>query len=437
MSELEPDQQLQEIDQALPQEPTAVAAEARAVQLPRPFSAFRHRNYRLFFSGQIISLTGTWLQQVALGWLVLTLTNSALLLGVVGSISALPILIFSLPAGVVADRLSKRNLLVLTQCSAMLLALVLAGLTHWQIVTIYYIVAVGFLFGAVNAFDAPTRQSFVIEMVGRKDLMNAIALNSATFNGARIVGPAVAGAVIAAIGTAGAFFLNGISFIPVIVCLLLMRVTSRAPTAGASMVQGLREGLGFVRRNSRVASLLMLIAVVSVFSMPYAVLMPIFARDILKVGARGLGYLMSATGLGALTGALVISSLGDFRAKGRLLLTGNMTFCTMLILFSFSKLWPLSLGLLVVAGWGMMTYMALTNTLIQTSVPDRLRGRVMSLYTLMFMGMAPVGSLQAGLLAHWLGAPAAVRIGAIVCAAAALTLSPGFVRSTPDYASSS
>ena len=424
MSEIEPEQQIQEIEQALPQETVG----AGAGRLPRQLTAFRHRNYRLFFSGQIISVTGTWLQMVAQGWLVLQLTNSALLLGVVGSISALPVLVFSLFAGVAADRFNKRNLIVATQTSAMMLAFILAALIHWNIVTIYHIVAIGFLLGTVNAFDAPTRQSFVIEMVGREDLTNAIALNSAMFNSARIIGPAVAGIVIATVGIAGAYFLNGISFIAVIAGLLLMRVNYTALTSKTSVRQRLKEGFRFIRENRMVTALLTLTAVVSIFSMSYMVLMPIFARDILKVGARGLGYLMSAAGFGALVGALMISSLGDFRTKGKLLLTGNLTFCVMLALFSFSKLMPLSIILLIGAGWGMMTNMALTNTLIQTAVPDQLRGRVMSVYTLMFMGMAPIGSLQAGALAHWLGAPVAIRIGAVICATVALILSPRIVK---------
>ena len=429
MDEIEPEQKLQEIDQTLPQEPTVVGAEARAGRLPRQLTAFRHRNYRLFFSGQIVSLTGTWMQQVAQGWLVLQLTNSALLLGIVAAISSLPVLVFSLPAGVVADRFRKRNMLLTTQTSLMTLAFIMAALIHSEVVTIYHIMAIGFLIGATNAFDAPARQAFVIEMVGREDLMNAIAMNSATFNSARIIGPAVAGVVIAALGIAGAYFLNGISFLAVILGLSLMRIHRPPPADHPPVLQGLKEGLSFIRGHARVSALLILTAVVSIFAISYAVLMPIFARDILDVGAKGLGYLMSSAGAGALCGALMLSTLGNFKGKGRLLLIGNLTFCMMLILFSTSRIMPLSMGLLMIAGWGMMTNMALTNTLIQTSVPDQLRGRVMSAYTLMFMGMAPLGSLQAGVLAHWLGAPCAVRIGASICALAAVILSPRILRS--------
>ena len=428
MSELEPGQQLEEASQTLTDEPAAETSGAAGVRLPRQLSALRHRNYRLFFSGQIISVTGMWLQQVVRGWLVLQLTNSALMLGVVGSISTLPILLFSLPAGVAVDRLRKRSVLLTTQTTAMFLAFTLAALVYFEVVTVYHIMVVGFILGVVHAFDMPTRQSFVIEMVGRKDLMNALSLNSATFNSARIVGPALAGIVIAAMGIAGAFFLNGVSFIAIIVGLLMIRVNHAGPAPSASMVQGLKEGLHFIRGHRMVSALLALTAVVSIFVGPYAVLMPIFARDILGVGPAGLGYLMSAVGIGALIGAVTLSSLGDFRAKGKLLLAGNLTCCTALILFASSRLMPLSLCLLVVGGWGMMTTLVLTNTLIQTSVPDHLRGRVLSAYTLMFLGMAPLGSLQAGVVANWLGAPAAVSIGAVVCAAAALLLSTRFTQ---------
>lgn len=424
MDEIETEQQLQEVDQMLPQEPTAIAAEAPVGRLPHSLRAFRHRNYRLFFFGQIVSLTGTWLQQVALSWLVYDITNSRFLLGLVGFVGSFPIMILSLPAGVIADRFSKRNIIILTQSSAMILAFALAILTHTGHVTVYQVMAINFLLGAVNALDAPTRHSFVIEMVGREDLPCAIALNSATFNGARILGPAAAGVIIAKIGSAGAFFLNGVSFIAVIIGLLLMRVRPVVHPAQASMIQGLKEAFAFVRRQSVVLSLLILTAIVSVFSMSYAVLMPVFAKDILGIGAQGLGFLMACTGIGALIGAVVVSSLGYMHKKGSLLLIGNLTFCAMLILFSFSRILSVSLVLLVIAGWGMMTNMSLTNTLIQTSTPDHLRGRVMSLYTLMFLGMAPIGSLQAGSIAQWLGAPWAVRIGATVCALAAIVLGP-------------
>lgn len=427
MDNQEPDQEIQKTDESQSRQQAGIGSERREEKLPRQFTAFRHRNYRLFFSGQLISLTGTWLQQVAQGWLVLKLTNSALLLGIVGAISSLPILFFSLWAGLIADRFNKRSILVITQTGAMTLAFALAILTHLNIVTVYHVIIIGFLLGVVNAFDAPTRQSFVVEMVGREDLMNAITLNSAMFNGARIVGPAIAGVVIAVIGLAGAFFLNALSFIAVIAGLMLMRIDRVIPKVRNSVKEELKEGLRFVRGHQLVRSLLTLAGFVSVFATAYMVLMPKFARDTMGLGPKGMGFLMSAVGVGALCGAFFLSSLGDFRGKGRLLLAGNITFSVMLVLFSFSRSMPLSIGLLFFAGWGMMTNMALTNTLIQTSAPDAIRGRVMSVYTLMFMGMTPVGSFQAGVVAHWLGVPEAIRIGAIISALAAIALSRNFI----------
>lgn len=427
MSDLEPDQRLQEVDQEMSQQTAALGVESKGIRIPHQLAAFKHRNYRLFFGGQIISLTGTWLQSVAQGWLVLQLTNSSLLLGVVSAIGSIPILAFSLTAGVVADRFNKRNLLVVTQAVMMILAFILAVLTHWGWVTVYHIIVLGFLLGTANAFDAPARQSFVIEMVGREDLTNAIALNSAMFNGARIAGPAIAGLVIAALGLAGAFFLNGASFIAVIAGLLMMQVNYVPRQSSHSASQELKEGLRFVRHHSMVLALLILAAMVSIFATPYAVLMPKFAADYLHLGAQGYGYLLSAVGVGALTGAITLSFLGDIRWKGKLLLAGNVVFCVMLVLFSYSRYLPISLALLYFVGWGMMTNMALTNTLIQISVPDQLRGRVVSVYTLMFMGMTPVGSLVAGVVAHVWNIPVAIRLGAVVCMASALLLSPRFV----------
>lgn len=350
-----------------------------------------------------------------------------MLLGVSGAISALPILLFSLPAGLLADRFRKRNILVLTQTTAMILAFALAALTHWQIVTINHIIVLGFMLGTVNAFDAPTRQSFVVDMVGKDDLANAIALNSAMFNGARIVGPAIAGAAIAWIGVAGAFTLNGISFIAVIIGLLMMNMKQLHTTVPKMSGNGFAEGFRYIRGNRLISGLLILTAVTSIFASSYMILMPIFANDILKLGAREFGYLMASAGIGALCGALTLSWLGDFSYKGKMLLIGNITYCLMLMLFSYSRSFHLSVIILIVAGWGMIINMALINTLIQATVPDHLRGRVMSYYTMMFLGMAPLGNFGLGLLAHWFEAPFAVRAGAVVCMVSAILLSPRFL----------
>lgn len=398
-------------------------------KLPHHLNAFRHRNYRLFFFGQIISLTGTWLQMIAQAWLVLKLTtpdNRALLLGISGAISALPFLLFSLPAGLLADRFAKRNILIITQTTSMILAFVLAALTHWHIVTIYHIMTLGFMLGTVNAFDAPTRQAFVAEMVGKDDLANAITLNSAMFNGARIAGPAIAGVAIAVVGVAGAFTLNGISFIAVIIGLLMMNMAQLHTTRRRTDGNGFAEGFQYIKSSRLVSALLILTSITSIFASSYMILMPIFANDILKLGAREFGFLMASSGVGALVGALTLSWLGNFSYKGKLLLAGNITYCIMLILFSYSRSFPVSCVILMAAGWGMIINMALINTLIQATVPDHLRGRVLSYYTMMFLGVAPLGNFESGLLAHWYGAPFAVRIGAAICLVAAFSLSPRF-----------
>ncbi len=400
-------------------------------RLPRQLAAFRHRNYRLFFAGQLISVTGTWMQNVAHGWLVLQITpeeTRALLMGVVSAVSTAPVLLFSLPAGLLADRVSKRNLLVLTQTSAMVLALSLGLLTHLEAINIVLVAMIGFLLGTVNAFDAPTRQSYVIEMVGREDLMNAIALNSAVFNGARIAGPAAAGVLIAAVGLAGVFTLNGLSYLAVIAGLLLMRVRPVKPSRIHGGLDGLQQGFRYLRHNGRVRALLTRTGVMSAFAMSYTVLMPLFVYDHLRGGARELGYLMSAIGVGALAGAVTLSSLSPKRSRGKLLLAGCSVAFVGLVAFSFSRDLTQSLCILPFVGWGLMTTMASTNTLIQLSVPDSIRGRVVSVYTLMFMGMAPLGSLQAGALAQVVGVPGAIRVGVAVAAASAALLSPFILR---------
>lgn len=390
------------------------AAKTRA--LDRTFSALRHRDFRLFWSGQLISLIGTWMQTVAIGWLVLLLTNSPFLLGVVGAVGSLPFLIFSLFAGVIADRVNKRTLLVGTQAASMVLALSLAVLTSTALVQFWEVLVISGLLGIVNAFDAPTRQSIVVEMVGREDLMNAIGLNSSIFNGARIVGPAIAGGLVSTIGVAGCFYLNGVSFLAVIVALLLMR-TSSPPSASraASVWTNLVEGLTYIRGNFTVIALIGMVAVPSIFGFQYVTLMPFFARDVLGVGSSGLGLLMAATGVGALAAALMLTLAGSFWRKGKIALVAVLTFSITLAGFALSPWFPLSLLMLIGVGWGTVSHLATTNTLLQTKVPDGLRGRVMGVYILVFFGLAPFGSFQVGALASAIGAPLAVASGAAIC----------------------
>jgi MFS family permease len=401
----------------------AIVKPRLSLTLSQTFRALRHRNYRLWWFGQLVSLTGTWMQTVAQGWLVLQLTNSAFLLGLTGFIGSLPVLLLSLWGGVVADRVPKRDLLVATQTTATLQAFLLAFLTWSGRVRVEHVLILAAILGVVNAFDAPARQAFTVEMVGKEDLMNAIALGSTMFNAARIIGPAIAGVLLAIIGTAGCFTVNGVSFLAVIVGLLAMRLPPTVTTATSEPLRrNLMQGLAYVRSNGTVLSLLALIGTTSVFGMPYAVLMPIFAQDVLKVGAQGLGFLTAAAGIGALVGALTLAFLGSFGRKGLLLTAGNLLIPALLAVFAFSRSFPLSLLCLVGVGWAMIAQNTTANTLVQITVPDHLRGRVMSVYTMLFMGMMPLGNLQAGTMASLLGAPFAVGLGAIACALAALLI---------------
>ena len=388
-----------------------------AVRLRLLLRALRHRNFQLFFGGQLISLIGTWMQNVALAWLVYRLTGSPLLLGTVGFAGQIPVFILAPAGGLVADRYNRHRIVIATQASALVLALVLAGLTLAGSVRVWHIILLASLLGAVNAFDIPARQAFIVQMVGREDLMNAIALNSSMFNGARVVGPAVAGLVVAAVGEGWCFLANGVSYIAVIVALLAMKGGRRAPAESDERraVDHIAEGFRYVWHTTPVRALLLLLGLVSVVGTPYTVLMPIFAGQILHGGARGLGLLMGATGVGALLGALTLAMRSGLRGLGRMAAAASAGFGASLILFSSSRRFWLSAALLVPVGYSLMLQMAASNTLIQSMVPDRLRGRVMSLYSMMFMGMAPLGALFAGTVAGVLGAPRTVAIGGVVC----------------------
>jgi MFS family permease len=382
--------------------------------------ALRHRNYRLFFGGQLISLTGTWMQTVAQSWLVYKLTGSAVSLGFVGFSGQIPIFLLASVGGAFADRHRRHRILVGTQTASMLLAFCLAALTLTHRVQVWHVFVLAALLGLVNAFDVPARQAFVVEMVGRDDLTNAIALNSSMFNGARIVGPAVAGLLVAAVGEGWCFFANGVSFIAVITGLLLMKIMAREriPLPDSTFAS-IIEGFGYVGRTGPVRSLLFLLGLVSLIGMPYVVLMPIFADQILHGGARGLGLLMGASGVGALIGALSLAARQGVRGLGRIVAFSAAGFGTSLILFSLSRAFWLSACILFPVGFFMIVQMASSNTLIQSMVPDKLRGRVMAVYSMMFMGMAPFGALLAGTIAHHLGAPITVTLGGSVCIVAA------------------
>jgi MFS family permease len=388
----------------------------RGWSVPGVLRALRHPNFRLFFGGQLISLVGTWMQTVAQAWLVYRLTGSAVLLGTVGFSSQIPVFLLAPLGGAMADRHNRHRIVIATQTGAMILAGTLALLTLAGWVRVWHILVLSALLGVVNAFDVPARQSFIVEMVGKEDLINAIGLNSSMFNGARVIGPAVAGVLVAGIGEGWCFLLNAVSYLAVIAGLLMMRL-ERAPRPDRSVspLAHVIEGFRHARRTAPIRVLLLLVGLVSLVGMPYTVLMPIFADQILHGGARGLGVLMGATGVGALIGALTLASRTGLRGLGTVVAASAAGFGASLILFSLSRSFHLSAVVLVSVGFCMMLQMACTNTLLQSMIPDRLRGRVMALYSMMFMGMAPFGALFSGIAASHLGAPVAVGIGGAGC----------------------
>jgi MFS family permease len=389
---------------------------ARRSRLPEMFRSLRHRNYRLFFMGQIISLIGTWMQSIAQSWLVYDLTGSTVLLGLVSFSGQFPVFLLATVGGAYADRHGKRKILLITQSLAMILALTLATLTLTGAIRVWHLFILAPLLGVVNAFDIPTRQAFVVEMVGKEDLPNAIVLNSSMVNGARIIGPSIAGVLVAAVGEGWCFFANGISYIAVLIGILMMRAIPQAKSrARGSAITNIVEGFRYVWGKKPVRSLLMLLGLVSLIGMPYAVLMPMFADRILHAGPRGLGMLMGSTGVGAMLGALSLAARRGIRGLGRRVMLSAMGFGAGLICFSFSHTFVLSASILAFVGFNMICELASTNTLIQSIVPDSLRGRAMAVYSMMFMGMAPFGALYAGALAKYIGVQWTVAIGGAVC----------------------
>ncbi|HEX2209348.1 MAG TPA: MFS transporter, partial [Longimicrobium sp.] len=367
----------------------------------------------VFYLGQLLSLGGSWMQSTAQGWLVLELTDSELLLGVVTAVASLPTLLFTLYAGAVADRTDKRRIILWSDAAMGALALLLGVLTGTGLITFPALLAIVFLVGVASAFEVPTRQAFFVELVGPADLTNAIALNSSAFNATRIVGPAVAGWVIGIAGVAACFYANAVSYLAVIAGLLLMRRPPfRPPERTAGTLENIREGLAYIRSDRVVRTLVWLIAAMSITVFPFVMLLPVFARDVLKVGAPGLGSLLAATGTGALAAGVALAS-GRLRVRrGRLIIAAGVSLALTLIAFAHSPWYPLSLVLLALAGFTMILNNASVNALLQSRVPNRLRGRVMSVYVFMFMGMTPLGALQAGALARWFGAPGALTVGA-------------------------
>ena len=397
--------------------PNSVAEKPHTLAgMSHAWRALRHRNFRLFFGGQSISLIGTWMTRIATSWLVFRLTGSALLLGTVSFAGQIPTFLLAPFAGVWVDRLDRRQVLVWTQALSMVQSLLLAGLTFSGRITIGWILALSVMQGAINAFDMPGRQAFMVQMVGdRADLSNAIAINSSMVNMARLVGPSLAGMLIAVTSEAWCFLIDGVSYIAVIASLLAMRMEAPAVRRkAASTFHEMKEGWSYVSNFHAIRTILLLFAVVSLMGMPFVVLMPIFAAKVLHGGPHTLGFLMGAMGVGALISALSLAARKSVRGLIRMIPVAAAVFGLGLIGFGFSRSFWLSMAMVLIAGMGMMQGMAASNTIIQTLVSEEKRGRVMSYYTMAFVGMAPFGSLLAGSMASAIGAPWTVMINGIV-----------------------
>jgi len=387
--------------------------------------SLKYRNYRLFFAGQGISLIGTWMQQIALSWLVYKLTNSALLLGLVGFFGQVPVFVITPFTGVLIDRWNRHHILVATQTLLMIQALILAFLTLTGHIQVWHIVSLSLGLGLVNAFDMPARQAFVIEMVEKKeDLSNAIALNSAMVNGARLIGPAVAGILVAIVGEGMCFLINGISFIAVIIALLFMKVKKILFNVSTNNIpKDIKEGFKYTFGFSPIRSILLLLGLISLMGMPYTVLMPIFAQDILHGGSHTLGFLMSSAGVGAVIGGVYLASRKTVLGLGKILAISAGIFGSGLIAFSLSKNLWLSLSMLLIVGFGMIVQIAASNTILQTITEEDKRGRVMSFYTMAVVGMSSFGNLLAGTLANKIGAPYTILISGAFCILGAVIFS--------------
>ena len=391
-------------------------------QFSYTFRALRHRNFRLYWTGQLISLIGTWMQTVAQAWLMHRLTSSAFMLGVLGFMQFLPVLMLSLWAGVIVDSVDKRKLLLITQSAFLVQATLLATAVSTGIVQPWMVLVLAFVFGCINALDLPVRQSFVVEMAGKEDLSNAIALNSAAFNTARVVGPAIAGLLLISVGEAGCFWLNAVSYIAVIASVWRMDLVPR-PSIQFDVkqaVEAMSEGIRHARSVPALRNLLTLLGLTAGLGFQYMILLPVYVRDILKADARAYGLLVSAFGLGSLIAAAWMTRSHDRWALRRNIFIGLFTAAIGMGTFAWSRALPLSLAMGFLAGFGLILYVATTNILIQMSTEDRYRGRIMSLYTLMFVGTAPIGSLVSGSIAQRFSAPIATSLSAFVLLGGAL-----------------
>ncbi len=397
---------------------TAVAAAETSLEVGRlatMFRSLRHRDYALFWTGNFLSNIGTWMQNLALGWLILLMTNSPFLLGLNGFLGAAPSLVFSLPGGAIADRLNRRKLMLSTQSFMMLLALVLAVLTSFHVIRIGEILLIGFLTGFASALNNPAYQAMVSDLVERDDVVNAVALHSVQFNMSRALGPTLAGLALGSVGVAGCFYLNSASFLALILALLFINVPTHPVSEGASVWEAMLEGLRFVKRNRRLIILLSVPAFFSLFGLPFVVLMPAIARDLLHVGASGLGYLMGGAGVGAVISALTLAAQSRLERKGGFILGSASVFSLGLILLARAHSFAWAFFLLVIIGATMVGALALTNSTLQLLSPPDLRGRIMSMYNLAVLGLAPLGSLQAGAVAEALGVRFSLALGGVVC----------------------
>jgi MFS family permease len=403
------------------------------MQIDQRFSALHARDFRLFWFGQIISLSGTWMQSIAQSWLVYSLTKSPLYLGIIASVASFPILFLTLIGGMVADRYPKRNILILTQALSVIPALVLGILTYTNTVTVVHVGILAAFLGIVNAFDIPTRQAFLAEVVEKGAITNAIALNSAAFNGARIIGPVIAGIVISSLGMPACFFLNALSFIAVIFALSRINARGTIATHGASFLKGIAGGRHFVVSAKPVFYIMMLISLFSLFGIPYMTMLPVLAGEIFNMGARGLSFLVASAGAGSLLAAVVIAFKGKIERENIFIPFSALIFSAAVLALSFSRNFSISLLLLFAAGWGIVSYLAACNSYIQNRVPDALRGRVMSLYTLVFLGFAPLGNLLIGFAAETAGTIASLKFFALVCLIGSIIFFRQFRREATGY----
>ncbi len=388
------------------------------------FRSLKHEQYRIFFSGQIISLVGTWMQSMAQAWLVYQLTHSPVWLGTLGLLNTLPMLLFSFYGGSVADRYSKHSIVVVTQSLSLLQAVILFTLVFFNAATVEIVCVLAFTLGTINAFDVPARQSFVIELVGKEHVANAVALNSASFNAARVIGPAIGGGVIGTIGVAWCFFINALSFVAVLFVLKKMSLpaVTRPASPPSSLTGGMKEGLTFIRSDRSLVALFILVAVITLFGWSYAVLLPIYADAILKSGAVGLGNLMMSFGIGALISAIIVASAEQSVRPSRFIYSGIALFTAGVSVFALSVVPALSMASLVIVGMGLIMFIATANASIQRRAPDHLRGRVMGLYLLIFQGLAPFGHYGMGWMAQILSPPSAILSGALICGICGLSV---------------